>query len=99
MHDLQNPNGMRYTQYIVSLRNALDAKKIGDTLCDVLEKTGDTSNYVLLFTLYCVITFNQLVSSSFLKRVQFILQGVTKNRTANFNRTAPTYRVHSTVYQ
>lgn len=78
IQDLQTPNSMRYTEYVLSLRNALDIKKIGDKLCDQLEKSESTPGNVLLFTLYCIIVFNQSVTLSFIKRVQSILQKVAQ---------------------
>lgn len=78
IQDLQTPNNMRYTEYAFSLRNALNHEKIVDKLCSILEKTEDIADSSLLLAFYCVITFNQSISLTLIKHVQFIFQGVTQ---------------------
>ena len=80
MQDLQTPNNMRYTEYLLSLRSALDSKKMAESLCSLLEKARDTPDSVLLFTFYCFIAFGEFLSLQFMKRVQSLLQSVMQRQ-------------------
>ncbi len=80
IQDLQTPNSMRYTEYVFSLRNALNHEKIVEKLCSMLEKTEETPDSSLLLALYFAIVFNQSISLALIKQIQTLLQGVRQRR-------------------